>query len=457
MKSGFWRADWFLGLVVAALFALAYAAVLPLQNRLLVRADWPIYADIGGIALAAAYLVVLLPRQRAVPAATGTALLLAALFLASLDLAALLLLVGYAAFAAKQLIAAQRPHAPAADALRYLAVAYQAQGRLIAAWQQFRRVPLSGAVRADLEALALEFEKDGQAGKADEVRRHLQGSPAAEVEARPKAPATKPAVKAPAESGKPRIGAFEIEAELGRSEMAIVYLGRDPVLGRQLAIKTLRLEQELEGEGVEEAKARLFREVRAAGGLSHPNIVTIYDTGEERDVCYIAMEFLRGGDLLRFAAPESLLPIEQAVSITARVADALGYAHREGVVHYDVRPGNILYDAATDTVKVTDFGVARLGGACPPYASPEQLSGAPVDGRSDLYSLGITLHQLLCGKLPSAAGLIDADLPLGVADVLERALARNPAERFQTAEELAGALRAAPLAQYESGVVDFHL
>lgn len=455
MKSGFWRTDWFLGLVVAALFALAYAAVLPLQNRLLVRADWPIYADIGSIALAAAYLVVLLPRQRAIPAAAASAVLLAALFLASLDHAALLLLVGYAAFASKRLVAAQRPQAPAADALRYLAVAYQAQGRLIAAWQQFRRVPLSDAVRADLEALALEFEKDGQAGKADEVRRHLQGSSAAETQTRPKAPAPS-IVQVPAESAKPRIGAFEIEAELGRSEMAIVYLGRDPVLGRQLAIKTLRLEQ-VEAQGLEEAKALLFSEVRAAGGLSHPNIVTIYDTGEERDVCYIAMEFLRGGDLLRFAEPENLLPVGEVVSIIARVADALGYAHREGVVHHDVRPGNIAYDAATDTVKVTDFGIARLGGAPTPYASPEQFSGAPLDGRSDLYSLGVTLHQLLCGRLPSAAGLIDADVPPGVMDVLERALARNPAERFQTAEELAGALRAAPLAQLESGVVDFHL
>jgi len=456
MKSGFWRTDWFLGLVVAALFALAYAAVLPLQNRLLVRADWPIYADIGGIALAAAYLVVLLPRQRAVAAATVSALLLVALFLVSLDHAALLLLVGYAAFASRRLVAAQRPQAPAADALRYLAVAYQAQGRLIAAWQQFRRVPLSDAVRADLKALALEFEKDGQAGKADEVRRHLQDGSAAETQARPKAPATEPIVKAPAASGKPRIGAFEIEAELGRSEKAIVYLGRDPVLGRQLAIKTLRLEQ-VEAEGLEEAKARLFSEVRAAGGLSHPNIVTIYDTGEERDVCYIAMEFLRGGDLLRFAEPENLLPVEQVVSIMARVADALGYAHREGVVHHDVRPGNIAYDAATDMVKVTDFGIARLGGAPTSYASPEQLSGAPVDGRSDLYSLGVTLHQLLSGRLPSAPGLIDADVPPGVVEVLERALAKNPAERFRTAEELAGALRAAPLARLESGVVDFHL
>lgn len=449
MKSGFWRTDWFLGLVVAALFALVYGAALPLQNRLLVRVDWPVYADIGGIVLAAAYLVALLPRQRAVAAAVAAAMLAAALFLASLDHAALLLLVGYAALAAKRLIAAQRPQqTPAENALRYLAVAYQAQGRLIAAWQQFRRVPLSNAVRADLEALALDFEKDGQAGKADEVRRHLQDGAAAGTQAAPKAPA--PAVKAPAEPGKPRIGAFDIEAELGRSETAVVYLGRDPVLGRQVAIKTFSLERE-------EAKALLFGEVRAAGGLSHPNIVTIYDTGEARGVCYIAMEFLRGGDLLRFARPENLLPAEQAVSIVARVADALGYAHREGVVHFDVRPGNIMYDADSDTVKVTDFGIARIGPAQAPHASPEQLSGAPVDGRSDLYSLGVTLHQLLCGRLPSAPGFADADLPPGAADVLERALAQDPAERFQTAEELAGALRAAPLAQVESGVVDFHL
>lgn len=455
MKSGFWRTDWFLGLVVAALFALAYAAALPLQNRLLVRTDWRIYADIGGILLATAYLVLLLPRQRAVAAATASAVLLAALFLASLDHAALLLLVGYAAFASKRLIAAQRPQAPSVESLRYLAVAYMAQGRLMAAWQQFRRVPLSDALRADLDALALEFEKDGQAGKADEVRRYREDGRAPEAE-RPQA-AAKPAVTPKADSGKPRIGAFEVEAELGRSEMAVVYLGRDPVLDRQVAIKTFSLEQSFDAARLEEAKALLFREVRAAGGLSHPNIVTIYDTGEVRGVCYIAMEFLRGGDLLRFTKPENLLPAEQAVSIVARVADALGYAHREGVVHFDIRPGNILYDADTDTVKVTDFGIARVGAAPAPYASPEQLSGAPVDGRSDLYSLGVTLHQLLCGRPPSEAGAIDGAVPPGVAAVLERALAKDPRERFQSAEELAEALRTAAVAQLESGVVDFHL
>src|SRR3970282_307940 len=141
----------------------------------------------------------------------------------------------------------------------------------------------------------------------------------------------KVAAAKPAAPAKPRFGAFEVEREIGRGAIGVVYLGRDPVIGREVALKTLPLEQEFESAAQAAAKARLFAEVRAAGGLSHPNIVTIYDAGEERGVCYIAMELLKGSDMSRFAAGGNLLPAGQAVSIVARVAEALGYAHREGV------------------------------------------------------------------------------------------------------------------------------
>jgi serine/threonine-protein kinase len=182
------------------------------------------------------------------------------------------------------------------------------------------------------------------------------------------------------------------------------------------------------------------------------------------------MELLRGDSLARFTKPGQLLPAEKTVSIIARAADALGYAHREGVVHRDVKPANLMYDPDADTLKVTDFGIARLTASSktktgmvlgtPSYMSPEQLAGKRIDGRSDLFSLAVTLYQMLSGRLPfdgeSMAQLmfrianeppVDiatvATVPAGLARFLERALAKNPDERFQTGEHFGGELRAA--------------
>jgi len=228
--------------------------------------------------------------------------------------------------------------------------------------------------------------------------------------------------------------------------------------------------QEFEPEELTEVKERFFREAQTAGRLSHPNIVTIYDAGEEHDFCYIAMELLRGDSLARFTKPGALLPAEKTVSIIARAADALGYAHREGVVHRDVKPANLMYDPEGDTLKVTDFGIARLTASSktktgmvlgtPSYMSPEQLGGKRIDGRSDLFSLAVTLYQMLSGRLPfdgeSMAQLMFrianeppadiatvATVPAGIAQFLSRALAKNPDERFQTGEHFGGELRSA--------------
>ena len=269
---------------------------------------------------------------------------------------------------------------------------------------------------------------------------------------------------------KPKFGRFVVEKELGKGAMGVVYLGKDPKIGREVAIKTLAVAQEFEPEELAEVKERFFREAQTAGRLSHPNIVTIYDAGEEHDYCYIAMELLRGDSLARFTKPGQLLPAEKTVSIIARAADALGYAHREGVVHRDVKPANLMYDPEADTLKVTDFGIARLTASSktktgmvlgtPSYMSPEQLAGKRIDGRSDLFSLAATLYQMLCGRLPfdgeSMAQLMFkianeppadiatvATVPAGIAQFLQRALAKNPEERFQTGEHFGGELRAA--------------
>ena len=253
--------------------------------------------------------------------------------------------------------------------------------------------------------------------------------------------------------------------------MGVVYLGKDPKIGRVVAIKTMALAQEFEADELVEVKERFFREAETAGRLSHPNIVTIYDAGEEHDLCYIAMELLKGKDLVPYVKPDTLLPVDKVVSIIARVADALGYAHKQNIVHRDIKPANVMYEADSDQVKVADFGIARITDSSktktgmvlgtPSYMSPEQLSGKKVDGRSDLFSLAVSLYQMLCGQLPfqgdSMAQLmfkisqeaapdilaIRPDLPTGLAAFLEKAMAKDADHRFQTGEEFAAALRAA--------------
>jgi serine/threonine-protein kinase len=271
---------------------------------------------------------------------------------------------------------------------------------------------------------------------------------------------------------KPMLGRYQVEKELGKGAMGVVYGGKDPKIGRVVAIKTMALSAEFEADELTEAKERFFREAETAGRLTHPNIVTIYDAGEEHDLCYIAMEFLKGKDLVPYTKQPNLLPPDKVLSIVERVADALGYAHSMGIVHRDIKPANIMYEPESDTVKVTDFGIARITDSSktktgmvlgtPSYMSPEQLAGKKIDGRSDLFSLGVTLYQMLSGKLPfegeSMTQLMfaiannphppirdfNAALPEWVVPIVDKALAKDyEKERFQTGAEFAQAIRAA--------------
>jgi serine/threonine protein kinase len=272
----------------------------------------------------------------------------------------------------------------------------------------------------------------------------------------------------------PMLGRYRVEKELGRGAMGAVYQGRDPKIGRVVAIKTLMLSGEFAPGELDEVRNRFFHEARTAGRLNHPNIVTVFDAGENRELAYIAMEFLKGENLGRHTRPEALLPLPVVVEILARVADALGYAHRNHVVHRDIKPSNIMYEAATDTVKVTDFGIAHIADASrtrtgivlgtPSYMSPEQLTGGRIGGGSDLFSLGSSLYQLVSGHLPFSGETmaelmfriandtptdirkLRRDVPEALARVIERALAKQPAARFRSGEEMASALRASYLA-----------
>lgn len=206
----------------------------------------------------------------------------------------------------------------------------------------------------------------------------------------------------------PTLGRYRIERELGQGAMGTVYLGTDLKINRQVAIKTLEYAK-IEPGDLPKTKERFFREAEAAGKLTHPNIVTIYDVGEENDLAFLAMELLEGHDLSNFCTPKNRLPVSQIVNIIAQVATALNYAHEHGVIHRDIKPANIILQP-DGQIKVADFGIAWVASSSqtetgiilgtPSYMSPEQVSGKKVDGRSDLFSLGVVMYELLSGEKP---------------------------------------------------------
>jgi len=266
------------------------------------------------------------------------------------------------------------------------------------------------------------------------------------------------------------LGRYRLERELGRGSMGTVYLGHDPQIGRAVAIKTMALSREFEGHELAEARARFFREAEMAGRLRHPDIVAIFDASEEAGLAFIAMEYVTGHDLLRHTLTGRLLPVPVVLETMARVALALAYAHTQGVVHRDVKPANVMIDIASGAIKVTDFGIASITNSCrtrtgmvlgtPSFMSPEQMAGRRVDGRTDLYSLGVMLFQLLSGALPHAADsmaqlmnqianepapdlrTLRPDLPEALANVVALALEKRPEVRYADGVQLANDLRA---------------
>ena len=388
-----------------------------------------------------------------------------------------------------------RPSADAAEADRMMGLALHGQGQLDMAFERLRKVPVSDALLDNLYHLAEDFERKRNFAKAKAVYEHIlrhnrqykdtrsrykrararadsggpNSQPASSIP--PQGAAASPRLLGDATLGVPMLGRYQIDREIGKGAMGVVYLGRDPKIGRVVAIKTLALTQEFEGDALIDARARFFREAETAGRLQHPHIVTIFDAGEEHDLAYIAMEFLKGRDLAYACAKEHLLPVPTVLSIAACVADALDYAHAHHVVHRDIKPANIMYDSTTQAVKVTDFGIARITDSSktrtglvlgtPSFMSPEQLAGKKVDGRSDLYSLGISLFQLLTGSLPLRGASmtelmhkiasVDApdirelrpDLSPAIAKVVALALQKRPEARYQTGRQLAADLRQA--------------
>ena len=264
------------------------------------------------------------------------------------------------------------------------------------------------------------------------------------------------------------IGRFEILGELGHGAMGVVYKGRDPIIDRLVAIKTIRFDRFYEEREIQGLKDRFFKEAQAAGKLAHPNIVTVFDVGECQGISYMAMEYVEGEVLSKFTAKDQLLQAEVVLGIIAETAEALDFAHQNKIVHRDIKPANIMR-TPEGRIKVMDFGIAKLPSSTltqdgsvlgtPAYMSPEQVQGKNLDGRSDLFSLGSILYELLTGRKaflgenfgaltyqithenpPPASGL-NPLVPPGVEEILRKVLAKNPNDRYARGKELAQALR----------------
>ncbi len=474
-----------------------------LGEHFIVQPNWGVWVSLGAFLMVAAYLIVLLPRLSAGMGAGVTAgffalllclefgLLAGASTWLKLVLPVILLVIGHLALTTKRFLVTEAGKAKSdeesAETNRMMGLALQGQGQLDMAFDRFRRVPATSALLDNMGNLALDFERKRQFNKAQAVYEHMASLDKDHKGLQDKLNRAKNLSETVILGGggshpggtmlldgggveKPMLGRYQVEKELGKGAMGVVYLGKDPKIGRVVAIKTMALSQEFDGDELVDARERFFREAETAGRLQHPYIVTIYDAGEEHDLAYIAMEFLKGKDLLDYCKDGNLLPMQRVVSIVERVAGALSYAHKNSVVHRDIKPANVMYEHSSDTVKVTDFGIARITDSSktktgmvlgtPSFMSPEQLAGKKVDGRSDLYSLGVMLFQMLAGVLPfrgdSMAELmykianedapdiriIRAEIPQKLADIVAMSLSKRPETRYQDGDQFAADLKA---------------
>lgn len=262
------------------------------------------------------------------------------------------------------------------------------------------------------------------------------------------------------------VGRYRIIGEVGKGAMGVVYRATDPTIGRTVALKTMRVD--VHGIEAEEMLQRFRNEAKAAGVMKHLNIVTIYDAGEQDGMFYIAMECIEGVTLHRLLADKRVLPTEQVIEYSRQVCGGLDYAHSHGVVHRDVKPANLMIEA-DGTMKIMDFGIAKAGGTgmttagqvlgTPNYMSPEQVKGRPLDGRSDLFSFGVILYEMVTGEKPFTGESVttivykivhenpipprDLDVTIhpGLSWIITKSLAKSPDERFQSGADLVKALQ----------------
>jgi serine/threonine-protein kinase len=401
---------------------------------------------------------------------------------------ALLLLLGYIVMVSKRYLTAEetmvRIEADSIETNKLLGLSFQGQGLLDMAFDKYRKCPVEDEpVKELLYNLGLDFERKRMFNKAVAVYEHIFAAGSfkdiSERIVKLKAAGDTQifglsgskidsTVLTDNTEIKPTLGRYELVKELGHGSMGTVYLGKDPRINRDVAIKTLRYE-EIDAEQLTEVKKRFFLEAEAAGRLSHPNIVTIYDVGEDYEIAYMAMELLDGANLTKQCLKENVLPIPEIVRIICCVSWALDYAHTNGIVHRDIKPANIMILNNGD-IKVMDFGIARVMSSSktqtgvvlgtPSYMSPEQIAGNKVDGRSDLFSLGVVLYELLASQkpfqgesiatlmfniassVPPAIQEMVPEIPDKLVSIVNKLLEKVVENRYQSGKELADELLA---------------
>ena len=395
----------------------------------------------------------------------------------------------YVVFLVKETVISQKTLALSSkesfETNRMLGLSLQSQGLLDLAFEKLRKCPLDDDMKDVLYNLGLDFERKRMINKAITVYEYIvqEGEIFRDLDARiPKLrkfagdlPLGKHRRKDEGKlvisddlDTKPTVGRYEILEELGQGAMGVVYKGKDPKINRLVAIKTIRFSDDFEEQQAKEVKEHFFKEAELAGRLSHPSIISIHDVGEDYDLTYMAMELLEGEDLEHFCEKTSLLPLRKVLDIIAETADALDYAYTQGVIHRDIKPGNIML-LKNGHIKVTDFGIAKAVSSSqtrtgiilgtPNYMSPEQINGMEIDGRSDIFSLGIVFFQLLTGQLPFGGKTltelfyqitqakhpsprqINPKVIRPCEQLIDKALAKDPDQRFQRASNFTRYLR----------------
>ncbi len=474
-----------------------------LNQRFFSRPGWIRILELGMLILFGLFLAFVLPRLKAGTGAVTTLALFIGyggagmvLFFSSsiwlkISPPLLLLILGYILIISKRFLITEKKEekleADSVETNKMLGLSFQQQGMFDLSLEKFRKIPLEEeGARALLYNLGLDFERKRQFSKALSTYKLITQDGRNFKDLDERIPKLKGAEATmifgtaggghPGDIGatlmnmdtKPTLGRYEVVGELGRGAMGVVYKGEDPKIHRTVAIKTVKL-SDFDEEMLDEMKERFFREAESAGSLTHPNIVTIFDAGEEHDLAYIAMEFLEGGDLEEYIKKDNILPLREILSIVADVANALDYAHGKGIVHRDIKPANIMRLTETKEVKVTDFGIARITSSSktktgivlgtPSYMSPEQIAGKKVDGRSDIFSLGVVLFEMLVGdkpfkgedittlmykiareKQPSIRS-IDHRVPQVVETIINKALEKEIGKRYQKASQMAEHLK----------------
>lgn len=485
------------------ILTLAHTVSSILQEDFFIEPEWAEMARWGLFLFIALYIIFILPRLKAGTGAILTLILLLGIiggqvavqimhtWWLQLMLPAFLLFIGHLVLTTKRFLVTERgkekSDAESAESNRMLGLAHQGKGDLDMAYACFRKCSIDESILDLLYNLGLDFERKRQFNKAVSVYQYMSEHDSGYRDIKDRIKRNKSMEETVMLGGsggytaggtlvvedgvqKPMLGRYQVEKELGKGAMGVVYLGKDPKINRVVAIKTMALSQEFESGELKEVKERFFREAETAGRLTHPNIVTIYDAGEEQDLAYIAMEFLKGKDMEPYTKTDNLMPMAQVIELMAQSAEALDYAHSQNVVHRDIKPGNIMYEPETGALKITDFGIARITDASktktgmvmgtPSYMSPEQLADAKVDGRSDLFSLGVMLYELIAGQKPFQADsiatlmykiandeqaditTIRADAPACLKQIIDRALTKDVEQRYQSGSEFARELRA---------------